>query len=64
MRSFKKDEAGKYIWFQGDDESQPCKLYIDDEPLVCPRRIISHGPTCYKAKRPAVVDWEFVLKSC
>jgi hypothetical protein len=57
-----KDKAGKYILFQGDDESQPCRLYLEDKPIVYPRTIVSRGPACYRARRPASVDWELVLK--
>ena len=59
----KKDEVGKYIFFQGDEEPKGCRLYVQDELIAFPRRVVNQeGPTCYRAKKQASLSWELVLK--
>jgi hypothetical protein len=48
-----KDELGKYILLEGVDETEAEKLYLEDQPIAFPRRILSQGPTYYPAKRLA-----------
>lgn len=57
-----KDESGKYIMLQGGDELQVSKLYLVDEPIAFPRRIVSQATTCYKGKMPGSMTWDLVLK--
>ncbi|KAH8659529.1 hypothetical protein BGZ61DRAFT_307043, partial [Ilyonectria robusta] len=58
----KGDDGGNYITFRADEELEPSRLCLEQEPIAFPRRLVSQAPICYKAKRPDSEGWEFVVK--
>ena len=47
----KEDKDGKYIIFNGNDETKEIKLYLDNRPIAFQRAIIYRGTICYRAKK-------------
>ena len=58
----KESKYGRYVVFNGDDEVEGERLYLEGEPIAFQRAIVCRGTTCYRAKRLYVDDWEFVAK--
>ncbi|EQL01695.1 hypothetical protein G6O67_008638 [Ophiocordyceps sinensis] len=58
------DGQDSYMLVGGRDGAEPCRLYLEREPMAFPRRVVSQAPVCYRAKRRGSPAWEFVLKLC
>ncbi|KAI9863684.1 MAG: hypothetical protein M1813_003707 [Trichoglossum hirsutum] len=56
------NKYGKYIMIKLDGKIKKQRLYLEEVPIASQRAIVCRGTTCYRAKRPNVKDWGFVVK--
>ncbi|KAJ8069937.1 hypothetical protein OCU04_000345 [Sclerotinia nivalis] len=56
------DEGGNYITFSSMGLSSSGKLYLEDQPMASCDGLVGAGTTCYRAKLPGSIRWDFVLK--
>ncbi|KAG6150660.1 hypothetical protein E4U37_005867 [Claviceps purpurea] len=56
------DEGGSYILCSNTGASSLGKLYLESQPIASSDGIVGTGTVCYRAKRPEVNEWNYVLK--
>ncbi|GAW26698.1 putative 1 protein kinase [Rosellinia necatrix] len=57
----KKDDTGRYIEFRMGEKNEE-RLCLEEKPIAFPRAIVCRGTTCYRARRHALKQWEYVAK--
>ncbi|KAH6667401.1 hypothetical protein B0J14DRAFT_178227 [Halenospora varia] len=52
----KRDGTSKYI------VARDVKMSLEDKPIASTKAIVCRGTTCYRARRPGSMNWEYVVK--